>query len=321
MNEKSGGTSLTSSKVAALLGVHSSTVKRWCEEGSLISEKTEGGHRRIRLADALDTAKRRGITTFLDSFHPWEANVYLAVSEAEDRGDFFRLHNLALHWLSNGNPELMGRLLFAVGNRPRVSFPRFLDEGVRDFMALVGEEWQGGRLAVGEEHMASQVVLEVLLRFRTGWDHPFTPSPSTNDILPVAVVGAMQGDHHDLGAQAVRVLLEREGWRVYYLGADVPLEEFAEVQRAQGASLVCISLSPRSTLPDLQRAIRVLGEYYRPRYPYALGLGGSLEGISREMVQEGPFKAQSFFLSAREFVHWVRTLDEDSDSQDPRRVA
>ena len=131
----------------------------------------------------------------------------------------------------------------------------------------------------------------------------------------------MQGDHHDLGAQAVRVLLEREGWRVYYLGADVPLEEFAGVQRAQGASLVCISLSPRSTLPDLQRAIRVLGDYYRPGYPYALGLGGSLEAISREMVQEGPFQAQSLFSSAQEFVHWVRTLQEDGDSQDPRRVA
>ena len=177
MNEKSGGISLTSSKVADLLGVHSSTVKRWCEEGSLISKKTEGGHRRIQLGDALDTAKERGISTFLDSFHPWEANVYLAVSEAEERGDFLRLHNLALRWLSNGNPELMGRLLFEAGNRPHVSFPQFLDEGVRDFMALVGEEWQGGRLAVGEEHMASQVVLEVLLRFRTGWDHPVRTKP------------------------------------------------------------------------------------------------------------------------------------------------
>ena len=321
MNEKRGGTSLTSSKVADLLGVHSSTVKRWCEEGSLTSEKTEGGHRRIQLADALGTAKERGISTFLDIFHPWEANVYLAVSDAEERGDFLRLHNLALLWLGNGNPELMGRLLFEVGNRQSLPFPQFLDEGVRDFMALVGEEWQGGRLAVGEEHMASQVVLEVLLRFRTGWDHPLAPNNSAHDHLPVAVVGAMQGDHHDLGAQAVRVLLEREGWRVYYLGADVPLEEFAEVQRAQGASLVCISLSPRSTLPDLQRAIRVLGDYYRPGYPYALGLGGGLEAITRERIQEGPFQAQALFSSAQEFVHWVRTLQKDSDSQDPRRVA
>lgn len=321
MNEKPGGTSLTSSKVADLLGVHSSTVKRWCEEGSLISNKTDGGHRRIQLGDALHHARERGISTFLDSFHPWEANVYLAVTGAEERGDYRRLHNLALRWLSDGNPELMGRLLFAAGNRPHLSFPQFLDEGVRDFMALVGEEWQGGRLAVGEEHLASQVVLEVLLRFRTGWDNPFVPSPTTNDLLPVAVVGAMQGDHHDLGAQAVRVLLEREGWRVYYLGANVPLEEFAGVQRAQGASLVCISLSPRSTLPDLQRAIRVLEDYYRPAFPYALGLGGSLGAISREMVQEGPFQARSLFSSALEFVHWARTLREDGDSQDPRRVA
>ena len=57
---------LTSSKVADLLGVHPSTVKRWCDDGTLESRRTGGGHRRIRLNDALDTARVQGITTFLE---------------------------------------------------------------------------------------------------------------------------------------------------------------------------------------------------------------------------------------------------------------
>jgi excisionase family DNA binding protein len=321
MNENSDGTLLTSSGVAALLGVHSSTVKRWCDEGTMASQKTTGGHRRIRLWDALDTARSQGIQTFLDFFRPWEANVWLAVSEVEERGTYRRLHNLALAWLTKGETDLVARLLVEVANRPKVPFPQFLDDGIRTFMARVGEEWQEGRLAVGEEHMASQIVMESLLRLRTTWESPGRNRQEPEDSPLVAVVGAVEGDRHDLGALAVRVLLEREGWKVYYLGADVPVEEFAEIQRAQGASLVCISFSTKNALPDLQRAVRVLEEFYRPEYPYSLGLGGSLAKISEEMVPSGPFLARSISRSAQELLTWIETLSERTETQDPRRVA
>jgi hypothetical protein len=131
----------------------------------------------------------------------------------------------------------------------------------------------------------------------------------------------MEGDHHDLGAQAVRVLLEREGWRVYYLGGDVPVEEFAEIQRAHGAALVCISFSPKNTLPDLQRAIRVLGEFYRPESPYALGLGGSLGGFSSDLALDTPFTSLAIPRSTEEFLSWTRTLLEEDKAATPRRVA
>jgi methylmalonyl-CoA mutase cobalamin-binding subunit len=133
----------------------------------------------------------------------------------------------------------------------------------------------------------------------------------------------MEGDHHDLGAQAIRVLLERQGWKVYYLGADVPVEEFAQIQRAQGASLVCISVSPENAIPDVQRIIRVLGEFYRPGYPYALGLGGVIGAVSGESIPEGPFLSQSISSTARDFIAWVESLaeDENQDSKVPRRAA
>jgi excisionase family DNA binding protein len=321
MNESAKKLLLTSSKVAGLLDVQPSTVKRWCDEGALRTERTGGGHRRIRLANALATARDQGIRTFLDPFTPWEANVWLAVSEVEERGSFRRLHTLALGWLANGNTDLMGRLLFLVGDRAAVSFPVFLEDGIRAFMALIGEEWQKGRLGIGEEHMASQIVMEVLLRLRPGWDDPGFPGLRSDDPPPVAVVGAMEGDHHDLGSQAVRVLLEREGWRVYFLGANVPVEEFAEVQRVQGAALVCISFSPRNNPPDVLRAVRVLSEFYRPEYPYALGLGGSLGGFTEGMLPDVPFESLALSESTQDFLAWIRTLLEKDEVEIARRVA
>jgi excisionase family DNA binding protein len=312
---------LTTSRVAELLGVHATTVKRWCDEGILPAEKTEGGHRRIALRSALRYAKEQGIRTFLDPFHPWETNVWQAVHQAEHTGRFDRLNRLALQWLSTGDTERLGRLFYEFGNRQSIPFTQFLDEGIRSFMALVGTEWQSGRLAVGEEHMASQVVAEVLIRLRTGWDRLESGILDAEGYSPVAVVGAMEGDEHDLGAQAVRVLLEREGWKVYYLGPNVPVEQFAEIQRAQGASLVCISFSQKNSSPDLLRAIRVLSQYYRPDFPYALGLGGRLGDITKDHTLGAPFQALTVSDSAGELLTWIRSLAEHQTSQDPRRVA
>ena len=62
---------LSSTRVAELLGVAPSTVKRWADEGSLACERTVGGHRRFRVAEierfqrrdaALDVADLSGLT-------------------------------------------------------------------------------------------------------------------------------------------------------------------------------------------------------------------------------------------------------------------
>lgn len=313
---------LTSSGVADLLGVHPSTVKRWSDDDSLPTGKTEGGHRRIHLRDALATARARSIPTFLDPFQPWEANVWLAFTELARHGRSQRLESLALSWLSLGETDLLGRLIFEAGSRSEIPFTLFLDRVVKGFMARVGEEWRQGRLLVGEEHMATQMVYEALVRLRTGWDRPQTDPERPAEPRPVAVVGAVEGDQHDLGALAIRVLLERMGWKVYHLGANVPTEDFAAIQHAQGAALVCISFAPTNTLPDLQRAVRVLGEFYRPRYPYALALGGDLSNPAWGEIPEGPFLAFTVSRSAEGFHHWVRATFSGGGHEDPTwRVA
>ena len=312
---------LTTSSAADLLGVHPSTVKRWSDDGALPSVKTEGGHRRIHLQHVLAAARERGIPTFLDPFSPWEANVWLALRAAAGAEGFGRLIGLALAWLGRGDTELLGRLFFEAGRQEEIPFTSFIDQGVRGFMVNVGEEWRRGRLQVGEEHMATQVILEALFRLRMTRDSTLVPPDGPVERKPVAILGSMEGDYHDLGAHAARSILETDGWKVYYLGPNVPVEEFATVQQAQVADLVCISFSSRNALPDLQRAVRVLGQFYRPRTPYALALGGSIEGVSTEDLGEGPFEALSFSRSAGDFQEWLRSFSRPLPSGRPMRVA
>lgn len=279
---------LTSSETAELLAVHPSTVKRWCNDGEIPSEKTSGGHRRIHLEDAVAFARDRGIATVLTPFHPYEPHVWTALQRVRQEGSFRRLHDLAMGWVARGNLRRLADLYDALARDPAVSLCTFCDEGVRGFMVHVGDAWAEGRLRVGEEHMVSQVMTEVLLKLRAegreGARRTRGPGP-----VPVAVVGTMEGNQHHLGSLCVRILLEHLGWEVFYLGPDVPVEEFAVVQRGRDASLVCVSLPPAAQPGDVARAVRILGEFYDAAHPYALALGGAVSGAMGSDLVAGPF--------------------------------
>ena len=296
---------LTTSQAAELLSVHPSTIKRWCTDDELRSEKTDGGHRRIHLDDVLTAASEREISTYLDPFAPYQAHVFSAVLEAEDSGEFHRVHSLAMGWLSRGHLKRVGWLYQELGRRPGIPFPAFCDEGVRGLLEQIGLAWQEGRLRVGEEHLVTQTLMEALLHLRAGAH--LGAAPLLDADLPAgrvgtAVVGSMEGNQHHLGGLCVRLVLERFGWRVLYLGPDVPVEDFATLQRSRGAQLVCVSFASPAIQADVNRCVRILAEFYSRAHPYSLALGGG--AIMDPTVSFGttPFSEVGVFPSIRSLV-------------------
>lgn len=289
---------LTSTEAADLLGVHASTVKRWSNEGALTFDTTEGGHRRFALGSVTDFARGRDIQTVLTVFHPYEAHVWSVLRDLQD-GDFASLHALSMGWIHRGQMRRLSLLFDAVVRHPAVDLCTFCDEAVHGVMQRVGDAWQAGRLRVGEEHMVSQAILETLIKLRADRVDD-TPEDRWTE-APVAVVGTLEGNLHHMGSMCVRILLEALGWRVHYLGPDVPLEDFAVVQRGREADLVCISLTPPAATGDVARAVDTLGRFYDAGRPYALAFGGAVPGgIGEEMLQ-GPFSACGVFSSCRGF--------------------
>lgn len=292
---------LTSTETASLLDVHPSTVKRWCNDGDLPFQQTPGGHRRIRVDRAVDFARDRGIRTILSPFHPFEPHVWTALRDVED-GSYGALHALALQWARRGEFERLEQLYLALGREKVVSFDDFCDRAVRGLMGAIGDEWQNGKLRVGDEHMVSQAITGALVGLRREW----LDAPSEVDGngaapagQPVAVVGTIEGNHHQIGALCIRLALERAGWKVFYPGADVPPEDFAVIQMSREASLVCISLPPAGTIGDVSRTLEILTEFYDRARPYSVVFGGAsylgLEGN----VQNGPFESVQFLQECR----------------------
>lgn len=312
---------LSTTQVGDLFEVHPSTVKRWCERGELAFHRTEGGHRRIRLSDALRRGPEGALARELAAFEGAAGSVWLAEQAAGSDRDFEPARGLAEAWLQGRDFHRIKELLVYLGKTHPGLLPQLLDAVTREIMRGVGQWWEEGHLGVGGEHLASETLTEALFQLRSD----LAPPDGTGTDRPVSLVGCAEGERHVLGANAVRLLLEQRGWQVRFLGADVPVDSWEDLQKEYDAGLVCISYSSLRGWGDVVRTVRRLGEAYDPARPYALALGG---GMVRPELRPGvggsdrppsedlgilpaspPFDALRVFPGTAEFVDWLAGRD------------
>lgn len=62
------------------------------------------------------------------------------------------------------------------------------------------------------------------------------------------VIGTVQGDIHEIGKSLVGTMLAANGFQVYDLGVDVPVEKFVEKAKETGANLVGLSALLTTTM-------------------------------------------------------------------------
>lgn len=100
-------------------------------------------------------------------------------------------------------------------------------------MAQVGQGWRDGELRIAHEHMASATVRSFL----------GTLSQNTvGENAPLLVVTTPAGQVHEIGALIVGAFASSQGWRVSYLGPNLPAEEIAAVALKSGARAIALSL-------------------------------------------------------------------------------
>jgi DNA-binding transcriptional MerR regulator/methylmalonyl-CoA mutase cobalamin-binding subunit len=129
-----------------------------------------------------------------------------------------------------------------------------LEHLVVPLLHRLGELWQRGELRPTHEHLASAVVRSFLGGMYRAYDIPVT--------APHLLATTPPRQRHELGALIVAAVAAGEGWRVTYLGPDLPPEEIAAAAREKGARVVALSLvyPPDDPLlgDDLRRLRRLL---------------------------------------------------------------
>ncbi len=263
--------SVSTREASELLGVHESSVKRWCNAEDLECWLTPGGHRRIPVVALVSFAHEQNIQLPLYPFGDDAGRVWAGLEKVRRSNDFEALEQLMYTWIEQGWSHLPARLLEYLKGEG-LSMGRVLDHIVGPVMRRVGQGYTNGTLSIGDEHRMTQAMRDVLVTL-SATDDPMVKPNGT--IKPVAVVGCVRGEVHELGALMVRVVLETMGWRVIYLGLNTPTEELAAQQAKQAATLVCISMMPPIGMAEARTVVRFLDQMYDRTRPYRLALGGS----------------------------------------------
>ena len=79
-------------------------------------------------------------------------------------------------------------------------------------------------------------------------------------IVNKVIIGTIEGDIHDIGKTLVASMLQAEGFEVFDLGADVPVDTFIEKAIEVDAQLICISALLTTTMVGQKILIEKLKE-------------------------------------------------------------
>lgn len=154
--------------------------------------------------------------------------------------------------------RLDGRALEATLERAALVLgqPRLAEEVIVPMMRRIGELWKEGTLRPAHEHLTSAAV-----RTFVGGLHRRSPAAPE---APALVVTTPAGQRHELGALLAASAAATEGWRVAYLGADLPAEDIAAAARIRGARGVALSITFPPDDPflagELERLRRLVGD-------------------------------------------------------------
>jgi methanogenic corrinoid protein MtbC1 len=143
-----------------------------------------------------------------------------------------------------------------LGASMEMSETELIDRVIIPLMHEVGERWHDGSLRIMHEHMASAVVRSILGNGRAARMH--------SDSSPVVVVTTPAGQLHEMGALMVALNASREGWKVVYLGPNIPADEVAAAAKKRNAKLVALSIVYPMDDPhvadDLRRLRKLIGD-------------------------------------------------------------
>lgn len=115
-----------------------------------------------------------------------------------------------------------------------LSRPVLIEQVVLPLVERIGDLWQSGDLRIAHEHVATGVIRY----FLSGLLH----RQRVREGAPQLVVATVSGQAHELGALLAAAVAASLGWKVTYLGSDLPAEEIAAVACATRARGVALSM-------------------------------------------------------------------------------
>lgn len=306
LDDDSRAEGLSIGDVAQQTGISPDTLRMWERRyGRPVPERLPSGHRRFshdqlrwlrQVAEGLALGLRPSVLV------PAEESELAALLDAKrpERSASPRIAEL-LDWV-RATDDLALRSALLDDWRARTP-DRFLSEILGPLLEEIGTAWCEGRIEVRHEHMASEVIADVLRTLRGT-----LPRVERG---PLVLFATLTGELHGLGLQMGALCAAMVGARTRVLGADTPSAEIAHAAREVGADVVAISVSLAGGGVDTDRELAQLRQQLDPAVRLLVGGRGARVG------RRGP-RGIEYLDRLDQFGPWLwRTGGESPAEQSP----
>jgi methanogenic corrinoid protein MtbC1 len=127
----------------------------------------------------------------------------------------------------------------------------------------VGEGWHRGEVSVAAEHFSSRFVEGKLITLLTSY--------VDNQSGPLAVIGCAQAEMHELGAIMLALFMRWAGFRVIYLGQNIPNSTIEETIRQLRPQIIGLSATTVEAAHNLTEVGQIVARIEPPRPSFIFG--------------------------------------------------
>jgi len=261
------------------VGVSEHVLRAWeSRYGLLVPARSDGGY---RLYSADDESRVRRMQAHL-AHGLAAAQAARAAIAGEQPGGISR-HDVTAAVARAGLVEPADALRQALDGLDEPGAQAVLDKLLTDFTVEtvlrdvllpylhdLGQRWEQGTVSVAQEHFASHVVRGRMASLARGWG---------NGRGPQAVLACPPGELHDLALLAFGIVLGRSGWRVGYLGVNMPILDLTQMAFLLRPSLVVLA----ATRPERFGAVAPQLSKLAALAPLALAGPGATQDLAQSV--------------------------------------
>lgn len=103
-------------------------------------------------------------------------------------------------------------------------------------MIEIGRLWEENQLSIAEEHLATAITERLIGQLSPEFNRQIQRTE-----IGCVMLGCVAGERHVLGLRMLADLFRAQGWRVVYLGADVPDRDWIDLAVRVNADVIGIS--------------------------------------------------------------------------------
>ena len=133
-----------------------------------------------------------------------------------------------------------------------LSLPAVLRDVILPYLADLGQRWQAGTASIAAEHFASNLIRGRLAGLARGWGSGHGPQ---------ALLACPPGELHDMALMIFGIALNRNGWRIGYLGPSTPVQELARAAATSHPDLVVLAATIPGVLEPLRSELTALARH------------------------------------------------------------